>query len=127
MSAAHNAGKLSVFLDLSKEADKAQLRELVMDADCFISNYALGALDRLGFGFKQVCKMIEGRDRGIVFVEGNAFGHHGPRAHAPGFEHLAQALSGLAWAQGINHGWNPEPEGGHMPATVPINFIDSGF
>lgn len=127
MSAAHNAGKLSVFLDLAKEEDREKLRALIRDADVFVTNYALGALDRLGFGYSQVLDMIKGRDRGIVYCEGNAFGFHGELATAAGFEHLAHALSGLAWGQGVNHAWDKEPEGGHMPAVVPINFIDSGF
>jgi len=72
LSASHNAGKLSIFLDLAKPEDKEKLRELIRDADVFVSNYALGALERLGFGHKDVFELIKGRERGLVFCEGNA-------------------------------------------------------
>ncbi|KAI9022441.1 CoA-transferase family III domain-containing protein, partial [Hyaloraphidium curvatum] len=123
LSAAHNLGKLSIFLDLKKGEDKEKLRKLVRGADVFIQNYAVGACERLGFGSADVFKMVEGRGWGIVYVEGSAFGFSGPQATAPGFEHLAQAISGMAHAQGIHHAFDPEPEG-FLPASVPINVLD---
>ena len=42
LSAAHNVGKMSSFLDLSKAAELEQLKKLIKDADVFISNFALG-------------------------------------------------------------------------------------
>lgn len=119
LSIAHNLGKLSIFLDLKKEEDKERLRGFVREADVFIQNYAYGACERLGFGAKDVFEMVKDRGYGIVYVscpnesrralgwrinwttgfalqvEGNAFGFGGPYATAPGFEHLAQAMSGL--------------------------------
>ena len=59
-------------------------------------SYAHGALERLGFGPQQCADLVKGRDRGIVYVRVNCFGHSGPMATSPGFDGLAQFTTGVA-------------------------------
>ncbi len=85
-----NLGKRCVELDLKKAEDKKRLKELIMESDVIIANLLAGSLEKLGFGFKDVLKMIEGRSKGIVYAETNTFGFYGPNAKRPGVENLGQ-------------------------------------
>jgi itaconate CoA-transferase len=46
-----NRGKTSVALDLTSDVGRAQLRDLISDADVVVQNLRHGALERLGFSF----------------------------------------------------------------------------
>lgn len=87
-----NHGKLSTFLDLTRSEDEARLRELVQSADVFVQGYRGGALDRRGFGPETLARLRPG----IIYVSLNCYGHTGPWASRPGWEQLAQSVSGLA-------------------------------
>lgn len=89
-------GKLSAFLDLKDARDAAVLRGLVQDADVFAESYRPGAVARLGFGPQDLAKMRPG----IVAVSVSTYGAEGPWKKRPGFEQLAQAATGVAWAHG---------------------------
>lgn len=84
---------------------------------------ALGVMDRRGFGFQDVCKLIANRDRGVVYAEANAFGFDGPYASAGGYEHLSHFISGLGMTQGAYHHYTDGPQP-NKPAAIPINVLD---
>jgi crotonobetainyl-CoA:carnitine CoA-transferase CaiB-like acyl-CoA transferase len=89
-------GKRSCFLDLDRPEEAARLRELAATADVFSQGYRSGALDRRGFGPRQLAE-----DRpGIVYVSIDCYGHVGPWATRPGWEQLAQTASGIATVEG---------------------------
>lgn len=77
-----NGGKRCIYLNLKQDADKKVFRELILDADVVIQNNTFGAMDRLGFGVKDVMEIVKDRERGIIFAQGNAFSFHGPYAAA---------------------------------------------
>jgi len=85
-------GKLSAFLDLKQEADQQTLRELVEGADVFSESYRPGAIAKLGFGPEALASMKPG----IIIVSVSCFGVEGPWAGRRGFEHNAQAATGIA-------------------------------
>lgn len=91
-----NHGKLSAFLDLKSEDGRKQLTELVKDADVFSQGYRGGALDRLGFSPLELARIRPG----LVTIAINAYGHEGPWRHRPGWEQLAQTVTGMAEAHG---------------------------
>ena len=49
-----NRGKTSVALDLTSDAGRARLRDLIADADVVVQNLRHGALERLGFSFEDL-------------------------------------------------------------------------
>ena len=55
-----------------------------------------GALERRGFGPHQLAAIRPG----IIYVSINCYGHVGPWRERPGWEQLAQTVTGLATAQG---------------------------
>ncbi|MBR9769356.1 MAG: CoA transferase, partial [Rhodobacteraceae bacterium] len=49
-----NRGKTSVALDLTSDAGRARLRDLMSGADMVVQNLRHGALERLGFSFEDL-------------------------------------------------------------------------
>ena len=89
-------GKLAAWLDLKDAAQLAQLKALVAQADVFSQGYRLGALERLGLGPLDLARLRPG----IVYTSINAYGHEGPWAGRPGWEQLAQTVTGMAHIHG---------------------------
>jgi crotonobetainyl-CoA:carnitine CoA-transferase CaiB-like acyl-CoA transferase len=110
-----NPGKRSCFLDLDRAQDLEQLRALVRDAHVFSQGYRPGALARRGFAPEQLAEMRPG----IIVVSIDCYGHEGPFARRPGWEQLAQTVSGMAL----------EHAGDEHPALVPaaINDYTTGY
>lgn len=84
-------GKLAAWLDLKIPAQLEQMKALIAGADVFSQGYRLGALERLGLGPLDLAKLRPG----IVYTSINAYGHEGPWANRPGWEQLAQTVTGM--------------------------------
>uniref|UniRef100_UPI00286B49C3 CoA transferase n=1 Tax=Phenylobacterium sp. TaxID=1871053 RepID=UPI00286B49C3 len=91
-----NHGKLSTWLDLTQDADRARLTELIGSCDVFSQGYRLGSLERMGLGPLDLARLRPG----IIYTSINAYGHEGPWANRPGWEQLAQTVTGLAHEHG---------------------------
>jgi crotonobetainyl-CoA:carnitine CoA-transferase CaiB-like acyl-CoA transferase len=91
-----NQGKLSAYLDLEAPADLDRLRGLVSQADVFSQGFRAGALERRGLGPEQLAALRPG----LIYVSINCYGHVGPWVQRPGWEQLAQTVTGIATAQG---------------------------
>ncbi|MGO9196027.1 MAG: CoA transferase [Acidimicrobiales bacterium] len=103
-------GKHSAFCDLDQPEGTARLRELLGGADVFVNGYRSGALARRGFGPEEAVALRPG----LVYVSINCYGHSGPFETRPGWEQLAQSVTGMAQLQG-------SPDG---PALVPAAACD---
>ena len=89
-------GKRSTFLDLDDADDATQLRALIPDADVFAQGYRSGAMERRGLSPHELAEIRPG----IVYVTMNCYGDVGPWRERPGWEQLAQTVSGIAAVQG---------------------------
>lgn len=89
-------GKLSTFIDLAGEAGRATLAGLVRGCDVFAQGYRAGALERRGFGVDELVALRPG----IISVSINCYGDAGPWRARPGWEQLAQSVTGIAHEQG---------------------------
>jgi crotonobetainyl-CoA:carnitine CoA-transferase CaiB-like acyl-CoA transferase len=107
-----NRNKRSVALNLKSEAGRAVLLRLVKDADILIENYRPGAMKRLGLGYDDV-KDINPR---LIYTSISGFGQTGPWADRPGFDLMAQAMSGVMSVTGY-------PGGPPVKAGVPVADI----
>ena len=105
-----NPGKRSCHLDLDTAEDAETLRALVGEAHVFSQGYRAGALARRGFG----AEALAARRPGIIVVSISCYGHAGPWAARPGWEQLAQTVSGLAHEHG----------GTERPSIVPGAVTD---
>lgn len=89
-------GKRAASLDISASAGRSTLRKLVRQADVFSQGYRTGAMERHGFGVNEVVSQRPG----IVYVSINCYGHEGDWRIRPGWEQLAQTVTGMAVRQG---------------------------
>jgi crotonobetainyl-CoA:carnitine CoA-transferase CaiB-like acyl-CoA transferase len=93
-------GKRSAFVDLKTAAGVESLRGLVRGADVFAQGYRSGALARLGFGPEELFRLRPG----LVYTAINCYGHVGPWLGRPGWEQLAQTVTGIAAEHGGESG-----------------------
>jgi crotonobetainyl-CoA:carnitine CoA-transferase CaiB-like acyl-CoA transferase len=107
-----NRNKRSLTLNLKSEAGKSVLLKLVKDADILIENYRPGAMKRLGLGY-EVLKEVNPK---LVYTSISGFGQTGPWADRPGFDLMAQAMSGVMSVTGY-------PGGKPVKAGVPVADI----
>jgi crotonobetainyl-CoA:carnitine CoA-transferase CaiB-like acyl-CoA transferase len=90
-----NRGKRSVVLDLTTEAGRGLLFELVRGADVFIQNFRPGKAAKLGIGPEVVCEL----NPSIVYATITGFGDSGPLVHRPVYDFVVQAMIGVADVQ----------------------------
>jgi crotonobetainyl-CoA:carnitine CoA-transferase CaiB-like acyl-CoA transferase len=106
-----NAGKRSIALDLKTPAGVDLLWRLLERADLLVENFRPGVLDRLGLGFDA----LHARNPRLILVSITGFGQTGPLADRGAYDHIAQAMSGIALL-------NTGPEG---PQKIGMPIIDS--
>ena len=107
-----NRNKRSVALNLKSEAGRELLLRMARDADILIENYRPGAMKRLGLGYEDL-KQVNPR---LVYTSISGFGQTGPWADRPGFDLMAQAMSGVMSVTG-------HPGGPPVKAGVPVADI----
>ena len=95
-----NLGKHCVDLNLKTESDRAIFERLLEDADVVLDGYRPGSLERLGYGRETLKTLALRRGKGIVYVAEDCFGHVGEWKGRPGWQQIADCVSGVAWAQG---------------------------
>jgi hypothetical protein len=106
-------GKRSSMLDVATQDGSATLHALLDAADVVVSGYRPGALDR--FGLSEAA-LLE-RNRGLVIVILDAWGHTGPWRARRGFDSVVQAATGIALA---------ESDDGVTPGALPCQLLDHG-
>jgi len=86
-----NRGKRSLALDVKTPAGRAVLARLLEGADVLVENYRPGVLAALGFAPAELLR----RHPKLIVCSISGFGATGPYAERPGFDPIAQAMSGL--------------------------------
>jgi crotonobetainyl-CoA:carnitine CoA-transferase CaiB-like acyl-CoA transferase len=111
---AFNPGKRSVALDLTTDAGRAAFWRLVEEfaPDVVLDSYRDGVAERLGVEAAD----FRSRIPGVVITHISAYGSEGPWRSRPGWEHTAQALTGVQMDYG----------GAAGPRLYPLPFTDLG-
>ena len=86
-----NHNKKCITLNLKAPEGKELLKALVKDADVLIENYRPGVMDRLGVGYETL-KAINPR---LIYASISGYGTYGPYKDRPGYDVIAQGMSGL--------------------------------
>jgi crotonobetainyl-CoA:carnitine CoA-transferase CaiB-like acyl-CoA transferase len=107
-----NRNKRSVTLNLKTEAGKKVFFELVKTADILVENYRPGVMKKLGIDYAS----LKAINPGLVYASISGFGQSGPWADRPGFDLMAQAMSGVMSVTGY-------PDGPPVKAGVPVADI----
>ena len=87
----HNQGKKSVCLDIRKPEALELLKGLIAQADVVIENFSPGVIARLGLGWD----VVHAINPKAIMCSISAFGQSGPLRDLPGFDYIAQAVSGV--------------------------------
>lgn len=98
--AAANFGKRSVTLNLKSEAGLAIARQLAAQADVVVENYRPGVIARLGLGYEA----LSPANPGLIMLSLSGFGQQGPWRDWGAYDHIAQAVSGMAQMNGTEAG-----------------------
>jgi len=109
--AAINAGKRSVALDLKSAEGRAALDALIVRGDVLVENFRPGVLARLGFSNDRL-RALNPR---LVIAAISGFGQSGPLRDWGAYDHIAQAMSGMAMMEARNG----------EPRKIGIPVIDS--
>ena len=111
-----NRNKRSIEIDLKSEAGLEAFYELVRGADVLIENNRPGVAARLKIDYETL-KAINPR---LVYASISGFGQTGPWASRPGFDLIAQAMTGIMSVTGYP---------GMPPAknSVPVGDLGAGL
>jgi crotonobetainyl-CoA:carnitine CoA-transferase CaiB-like acyl-CoA transferase len=108
-----NRNKRSITLNLKDDADREVLYALVRSADILVENARPGVAARLGIDYDTLAAI----NPRLVYASISGFGQTGPWAQRPGYDLIAQAMSGILSSNGFE---------GMEPAKNSIAVADLG-
>lgn len=111
-----NRNKRSIALNLKDPADQDTLHRLVRTADVLLENYRPGVAAKLAADYATL-REVNPR---LIYASISGFGQTGPYAQRPGFDLIAQGMSGVMSVTG-------EPGGNPVKAGVPVSDLSSGL
>jgi crotonobetainyl-CoA:carnitine CoA-transferase CaiB-like acyl-CoA transferase len=119
--AAVNRNKRGIAVDLQKPEGARLAFELARRADVVIENFLPGVAERLGLGYAAVRAV----NPPVVYASVTGFGQTGPLARKPGYNTIAQGMSGLMALTGMP-GDPPTRVGGSV-SDVAASYVAFGM
>src|SRR5690606_28807132 len=86
-----NRNKRGLALDLKTAEGQEVVHRLVPDMDVVLVNYRPDTPAKLGIDYDT----LRGLNERLIYVENSAMGTRGEEAHRPGYDLVAQAVTGL--------------------------------
>jgi len=108
--------KRSITLDLKSPQGKDIFMKLVKTADVVVENYRPDVKDRLGIDYESLKKV----NKRIILASISGFGQDGPYRARPGFDQIAQGLSGIMSVTG-------KPDEGPMRVGCAVADVGAGL
>lgn len=109
--AAVNAGKRSITLNLKSAGGIDAAHKLCSTADFVVENYRPGVIARLGLGYDA----LKAANPRLIMLSLSGFGQSGPMRDWGAYDHIAQAVSGMAIMNATRDG----------PLKIGIPVVDS--
>jgi crotonobetainyl-CoA:carnitine CoA-transferase CaiB-like acyl-CoA transferase len=91
-----NRGKRGMAVDLNAPEGREIIQKIAADTDVVIINYRPDVAEKLGIDYIAL-SAINPR---LIYCDNTAFGRRGPYAHRPGYDLIAQAITGLMSVEG---------------------------
>ncbi len=113
-----NRNKRGITLDLKRPEAQEVVRRLVPDMDVVIVNYRPDVPKRLGIDYET----LAGLNPRLIYVQNTAMGARGDHSHRPGYDLIAQAVTGLMLTGG-----RADADGVPMPVTPAIGDYATGL
>ncbi len=111
-----NRSKQSLTLDLKQQLGKDVLWRLIAGADVLVENFRPGTMEEFGFE-PELCLA---RQPGLIYARLSGFGQLGPERDTPGYDLIAQGMSGLMALTG-------EVDGPPAKAAFSVGDIGAGM
>ena len=119
--AAVNRNKRGIAVDLQKPEGARLAFDLARRADVVIENFLPGVAEKLGLGYAAV----RAANPSVVYASVTGFGQTGPLARKPGYNTIAQGMSGLMALTGMP-GDPPTRVGGSV-SDVAASYVTFGM
>ena len=113
-----NRNKRDLAIDLKTPEGQAIVHRLVPQMDVVLVNYRPDTPAKLGIDYDT----LRGLNEKLIYVENTAMGSKGPQAHRPGYDLVAQAMTGL-----LLTGARKDDEGMPLPLTPAIADYGTGL
>src|SRR5215471_11793772 len=110
-----NRNKRSILLNLKDPGDRSLAAELAKRADIMVENFKPGGLRQFGLDYDSV----RAANPAVIYASITGFGTTGG-AHLPGYDLMAQAMSGLMSLTG-------EPDGAPQRAGISVIDVMTGL
>ncbi|MEP7383292.1 MAG: CoA transferase [Gemmatimonadota bacterium] len=111
-----NRNKRSITLDLKDPVDRDRCIALAHTCDVLVENFRPGVMRRLGLDYPSLTT----DNPRLVYASISGFGQDGPLADRPGFDLIAQGMSGIMSVTG-------EPGGEPVKCGIPIADLAAGL
>jgi crotonobetainyl-CoA:carnitine CoA-transferase CaiB-like acyl-CoA transferase len=107
-----NRNKESVELDLKSEEGRSAAQALARQADVVVQNFRTGVAEKLGIGYPELSAL----NPSVVYCSISGFGPSGPWGSRPGYDLIAQAMSGFMHT-------SAQPGGDPVKSAFPVADI----
>lgn len=111
-----NRNKRSLAVDITEQKGQEIIHRLLDKTDIIIQNFKVGGLKKYGLSYDQ----LKDRYPALIYCSISGFGSNGPMANEPGYDFIAQAVSGLMACTG-------EPDGAPMKVGVALSDVMTGM
>jgi crotonobetainyl-CoA:carnitine CoA-transferase CaiB-like acyl-CoA transferase len=108
-----NRNKESSIIDLTADAGRSQLLDLLADADAFVTNFRPARLRALRLDFESLHRSFPA----LIYAGLSGYGNEGPESDRAGYDMVLQARTGLMSVTG---------EEGRPPVRVGVSILDMG-
>jgi formyl-CoA transferase len=95
-----NRNKKSITVDLAAPSGQEEIRRLAASSDIVVENYKVGHLEKYGLDYATL-KSINPQ---LIYCSITGFGQTGPWAQRPGYDFVAQGMSGFMSVTGVPDG-----------------------
>lgn len=109
-----NRNKEAMALDLTQQAGRDVLLQLLADADVLIENYKPGTMEKWGLGYHE---NLSAQFPRLIHCRISGFGSDGPLGGAPGYDAIVQAMAGWFSVNGVQGG---------EPTRLGVAMVDMG-
>jgi crotonobetainyl-CoA:carnitine CoA-transferase CaiB-like acyl-CoA transferase len=110
-----NRGKRGLPLDLATPEGRRIIHRLAETADVVVINARSDVPQALGIDYETLSAM----NPGLVYCENTAFGQNGPESHRPGYDIIAQAVTGIMASEGRIEDGVPQ----QVQSTPLVDFV----
>ncbi len=112
-----NRGKRGITLDLTAPEGRTIAQQLARRSDVVIINYRPDVAAKLGIDYAT----LSADNPRLIYCDNTAFGRRGPYSHRPGYDLIAQAVTGLMSVEG------KQEHGVPLVNTLPSADLSTGI